>query len=202
MNTTQHFDEMIGAWTNLQKQFWANPLLDMWLPSHAKPQNRLDDLQHQCQLPFEISRNACQELLLAQQKLLNNTLKIGETDLVDGEILNAYFDAMQEMLSIGFEAEKALMEHGFNSLEGLDFTASFRPNLPGMTNLDPVNVWNQNLQSMMQAWQDVAQKAMDAQQKPTRQKARQKATSNTLRQREDKQEKTSNENTMAEQQAA
>lgn len=159
MNTSQQIEDLMGAWTNLQRQFWEG-----CLPTNATSSK--SDLKSACKKPLEVTREAMSEMLQTQAKLTRSAMKYADPQFTESGMVDQYFESVQEMIDTGINAEKDMVDSWFDLAKQCEHLAG-NPmtqwgNIPQL-NMNPMATWNQGFNSLLNAWQDIAEKTLDAQ---------------------------------------
>ncbi len=160
MTTKTELEEMIGAWTNLQRQFWDNFM-------QGKKTSARSEWEEACRRPLEITQQVMTEMLQTQEKFTHNMLKTANPELEESEIIDQYFGSIKEMLDAGIKSQEELLETWFSLAREFERQApsqnmmQWNPLAQSMMN--PVAEWSKAVNNVFKAWENAAEKTLDAQ---------------------------------------
>jgi len=160
MNTSTQLEELVGAWTNLQHEFWDNCL-------QSKSSSNKSEWESACKRPLEITQGMVSGILQTQAKFFHDAMRYASPEFSESEIIDQYFESVQEMFDSGIESEGELLENWFSILKEFEKQASFAPIMQWypMPKNNPVADWNKAMNNVFQVWENAAEKTLDAQNK-------------------------------------
>ena len=158
MNTNKQMEELVGAWTNLQHQFWDNCL-------QSKTGDAKSEWESACKRPLEITQEVLTDMLQTQAKFTHDVMRYANPELSESDIIDRYFESMQEMIDTGVKSEEELLESWFTIVKEFEQQTSFSPmmQLNPMQQMNPMLNWNKTMNNLLQAWENAAEKTLDAQ---------------------------------------
>lgn len=158
MKTNTQVEEMVGAWTNLQRQFWDNCL-------QTNSKSKKSEWESACKRPLELTRDMLSETVKTQSMLTRDTLRLTDPSFLDSGMFDQFFDTLQGMVDSSIDSEEEILENWFN------FAKEFEQQLPAtsmyqwgsMPLMDPTRSWNRAMNNMMKAWEGATEKTLEVQ---------------------------------------
>jgi len=158
MNTNNQMEELLGAWTNLQRQFWDNCL-------QSKTSKAKSEWESACKQPLELTQEALTDMIQTQAKFTHDAMRYANPELSESDIIDRYFDSVQEMVNTGFKSQEELLESWFSIAKEFEQQTSFSPMMQWnpMQQMNPMLDWNNAMKNVFQAWENAAEKTLNAQ---------------------------------------
>ena len=159
MKKNTQLEEMVGAWTDLQHQFWDNCL-------QSKSSHKKSEWESACKRPLEITQEVMTEMLHTQAKFTHDAMRYASPELSESDIIDQYFESAQEMLDAGIKSEQDLLENWFSIVK--EFEQQATPMMPmmqwnPMQQMNPMVEWSNAMNNVFHAWENAAEKTLDAQ---------------------------------------
>ena len=158
MKTSTQLEELVGAWTNLQHEFWDNCL-------QSKSSSKNSEWESTCKRPLEITQEVMTDMLQTQAKFAHDAVRYASPELSESEIIDQYFESAQEMLDAGIKSEEELLENWFSIVKDFEQQASLSTMMQWnpMQQMNPMANWSNAMNNVFHAWESAAEKTLDAQ---------------------------------------
>ncbi len=156
MTSNKQMEELVGAWTNLQRQFWDSCIQSK--SSHSK-----SEWENTCKRPLEITQQVLADMIQTQAKFTHDAMRYGNPEFAESEIIDRYFDSIQEMVDTGFKSQEELLDSWFSIFKEFEKQANPMMQWMPMQQINPVSDWNKAMNNVFKAWENAAEKTLDAQ---------------------------------------
>jgi hypothetical protein len=158
MKKDTQVEEMVSAWTNLQRQFWDNCL-------QTNSKSKKTQLESACKRPLELTRDMLSESVKTQAMLTRDALRLTDSSLLDSGMLDQYFDTVQRMIDSSIDSQEEMLESWFNCAKEIEqqLPEKSMSQWSSLLFQIPTKDGKRAANNMMESWQDATEKTLEVQ---------------------------------------
>ncbi len=159
MTTKIQLEDLVTSWTDLQRQFWDSFML-------GKNTNAQSEWEDTCKRPLEITHEILTSMLQTQTKFTHNILRDTNPELAESEIIDQYFDVVNEFLDAGIRSQNKLLENWFSLIREFEKQADTSTMMqwnPLTQKMNLIAEWNKIIKNVFETWENAAEKTLTMQ---------------------------------------